>query len=74
MPIIRVIITYRGEIAWFWHLALDLVDGLGKASNVLASDTGDGNTSILGSIDGVLSTISVCSVYRSAQAQALRMK
>jgi hypothetical protein len=35
-------------------LTLDLVDGLGKATDVLASDTGNGDTTILGGIDGVL--------------------
>ena len=35
-------------------LTLDLVDGLGKAADVLASDTGNGDTTVLGRIDGVL--------------------
>lgn len=36
------------------NLALDLVDGLGEASNILASDTCDRDTTVLGSVNGVL--------------------
>jgi hypothetical protein len=32
-------------------LTLDLVNGLGKAANVLAGDTRDRDTAVLGSID-----------------------
>ena len=35
-------------------LALDLVDGLGKTSDVLAGDTSDRDTAVLGSVDGML--------------------
>lgn len=35
-------------------LTLDLEDGLGEVSDVLASDTRDGDTSILGQVNGVV--------------------
>jgi hypothetical protein len=36
------------------YSTLDLVDGLGKTTNVLAGDAGNGDTAVLGSVDGVL--------------------
>lgn len=36
------------------YLTLDLVDGLGKTTNVLRSDTSDRDTAVLGSVDGEL--------------------
>lgn len=35
-------------------LALDLVDGLGETTNVLAGDAGNGDTAVLGGVYGVL--------------------
>jgi hypothetical protein len=35
-------------------LTLDLVNGLGKAANVLARDTGNRDTPVFSGIDGVL--------------------
>ena len=35
-------------------LALDLVDGLGETTNVLAGDAGNGDTAVLGGVDRVL--------------------
>jgi hypothetical protein len=37
-----------------WYLTLDLVDGFGKTSDVLAGDTSNRDTAVLGSIHGVL--------------------
>lgn len=36
------------------HLTLDLVDGLSKASHVLAGDTSNRDAAILGGVDRVL--------------------
>lgn len=36
------------------NLTLDLVNGLSKATDVLACDTGNGDTTILGGVYGVL--------------------
>jgi hypothetical protein len=43
-------------------LTLDLVDGLGEAADVLAGNTRDRDTAVLGGIDRVLSSLLV---YRS---------
>ena len=44
---------YKNILLW-WVLTLNLEDGLRETADVLAGDTGNGNTTILGSIDAVL--------------------
>jgi len=43
------------------HLAGDLVDGLGESLDVAGGDTSNGDTAVLGSVDGVLQTVSTLS-------------
>lgn len=40
------------------RLAGDLVDGLGESLDVAGGDTSNGDTAVLGSVDGVLQTVS----------------
>jgi len=49
----------RKDELHFKHLALDLVDSLGETSYVLAGNTCNGDTAILGGIDGVLFSKSI---------------
>lgn len=39
------------------HLTSNLVDGLGESLNIARGDTGDGDTAILGGVDGVLNSL-----------------
>ena len=42
------------------RLTGNLEDGLSKALDVVAGDTGDGDTTVLGGVDGVLEVVSIC--------------
>jgi hypothetical protein len=52
---VHVIVAAEKTNAHTNDLALDLVDGLGETTNILAGDTGNRDTAVLGSVDGVLS-------------------
>lgn len=39
------------------HLTSNLVDGLSESLDVARGDTGDGDTAVLGGIDGVLNSL-----------------
>lgn len=52
---VHVIVAAEDTNAHTDSLALDLVDGLGETTNVLAGDTGNGDTTVLSGVDGVLS-------------------
>lgn len=41
------------------HLTGDLEDGLGESPDVASGDTGDGDTAVLGGVDGVLIDVSI---------------
>lgn len=42
------------ELLFGGHLAGDLEDGLGESLDVAGGDTSDGDTAVLGGVDGVL--------------------
>jgi len=45
------------------NLASHLEDGLGQATDVAGSDTSNGDTAVLGGVDGVLEVISLKYIY-----------
>lgn len=46
--------SFIGRVLFFSNLTGNLEDGLGKTLDVAGGDTSDGNTAVLGSVDGVL--------------------
>jgi hypothetical protein len=63
VPRVRVTVDEKKTPMVLRHLALDLVDGFSKTTNVLAGDTGNRDTAILGGVYRVLSPKSVC-IYK----------
>lgn len=50
-----LILSYILSSLFLTDLTGDLEDGLGESLHVAGGDTGDGDTAVLGSVDGVLS-------------------